>query len=86
VVAALSSGHVEPWRPIIVRVAGLALEAEHHRAEIVADPQARHGVDDDAQASDALELVVPAIGLVSVHVLEQVVVTRTPQRAFHFVR
>jgi hypothetical protein len=70
-VAATAARHVEPRRPILRRLSGLALEAQHHGPARVAHPQPGERVDDHAQPGISLEPVVPAIGLVAVHALEE---------------
>ena len=64
-------------QPVLV---GGTLEFEQHPAiGLIADAQAREGVDDETQPLPAFEIVAPEIGFVAVHVLEEHAAARTAQ-------
>jgi len=76
--------HLEPGHQSFRRCRRAFLHRKIHRPVRLAEAQAGEGIDDAAQALVAGQVIAPAIGLVAVHVAQEVHPLVAAQHGFHF--
>ncbi len=74
---------LEPGTQARGRLGGALLAFEVEPAVEIAEAHSGEGVDDVAVALDPDQIVLPAIGLIAIHVVQQPLVLITAQQAFH---
>jgi len=84
-VLGLPPWHLEPGHQSLRRRCRAFLHRKIHRPVRLAEAQAGEGIDDAAQALVAGQVIAPAIGLVAVHVAQEVHPLVAAQHGFHLV-